>query len=144
MCNEMCKEFNCFNYSIRLKRNKIAGFWEDLCPNLEDDEFRHFFRMHKETLRSLTSFLKPERRNYQGGREPVGPAKMVVVTVCFLGAQSPGKQLSNLFGMTESCFVNVIEYILDLLTHKSQLVIKWPSKDEYLTIANEFNKRKIR
>ena len=69
---------------------------------------------------------------------------MVAVTVSFLGSQSPGKQLSNLFGMTESCFVKVIEYILELLTEKSKQVIKWPSKDQYETIANEFNKRRIR
>ena len=32
-----------------LKRNKIAGFWEDVCPTMENDEFRRFFHMHKET-----------------------------------------------------------------------------------------------
>ena len=100
--------------------------------------------MHKDTLRSLTNFLNPERRQYRGGHEKISPAKMVAVTLSFLGSQSPGKQLSNLFGMTESCFVKVIKYILELLTEKSKQVIKWPSKDQYETIANEFNKRRIR
>ena len=127
-----------------MKRNKIAGFWEDVSPSLEDDEFRRFFRIHKDTLRSLTNFLNPERRLYRGGHEKISPAQMVAVTVSFLGSQSPDKQLSNLFGMTESCFVKVIEYILELLTEKSKQVIKWPSKDQYETIANEFNKRRIR
>ena len=51
-------------------------------------------------------------------RDQMSPAKMVAITVCFLESQSPGKQLSNLFGVTESCFVRVIEYILELITEE--------------------------
>ena len=111
---------------------------------MENDDFRRFFRMHKETLRSLTNFLNPECREYQGGRKQIAPSKMVAVTVCFLGSQTPCKQLSNLFGMTESCFVRITEYILKLLTDRSKTVIKWPNPDEYVSIANDFNKRRIR
>ena len=100
--------------------------------------------MNKETLRSLTNYLRPTRRSYQGGREQIGPAKMVAVAVAFLGSQSPCKQLSNMFGMTESCFVKVSEYIMKLVTDNSQHIIKWPSKDQYAEIAQEFNKRRIR
>ena len=100
--------------------------------------------MHKETLWSLTNVLEPEWRNYQGHQDQISPAKMVAMTVCFLGSQSHGKQLSNMFGLTESCFVRVIEYILEPITEKSKLVIKWPNKDKYQEIANDFNKRRIR
>ena len=120
------------------------GFWEDLSLQLEDDVFRWFFRMNRQTLRALTSFLKPVTRIYQGGREQVGPAKMVAVTVCFLGSQMPFKQLSNMFGISEGCLIKVTDYIMQLLVHKSHLVIKWPNKEDYDEIAAEFNKRRIR
>ena len=100
--------------------------------------------MNKDTLRSLTNFLNPTTRDYPGGRQQIGPAKMVAVAVSFLGSQSPCKQLSNVFGMTESCFATVTEYILQLLTQKSKHVIKWPTKDQYVAISAEFNKRRIR
>ena len=56
---------------------------------MENDEFRRIFRMNKETLRSLTNFLNPTTRAYQGGRKQIGPAKMVAIAVSFLGSQSP-------------------------------------------------------
>ena len=111
---------------------------------LEDDEFRHFFRMNRDTLRALTNFLKPVMRTYQGGCEQVLPAKMVAVTTCFLGTQMPCKQLSNMFGMSEGCFIKVTDYIVDLICKKSHLIIKWPNKEDYEGIAREFNKRRIR
>ena len=140
----MCNVFGCLTSSIQITRNKVVAFSEDVTPNMEDDEFRRFFRMNKETLRSLTNFLNPARRSYQGGRQQIGPAKMVAVAVLFLGSQCPCKQLSNMLGMTESCFVRVTEYILQILTEKSSHVIKWPSKEQYTAISNEFNKRRIR
>ena len=133
---------HCF-YSVRLNRTKVMGFWEDLSCELEDDEFRRFYRMNKQTLRALTGFLKPVTRVYQGGREQVSPSKMVAITVAFLGSQMPCKQMSSMFGMSEGCFLKVTEYVMQLLTDKSHLIIKWPNKD-YPEIAAEFNKRRIR
>ena len=140
----MCKHLVLFYCSIHFKGEKILSFWEDVTPVMENDEFRRFFRMNKETLQSLTNYLRPIRRSYQGGHEQISPAKMVAVTVAFLGSQSPCKQLSNMFSMTESCFVKVSEYIMELVTDKSQHIIKWPSKDQYAAVAQEFNKRRIR
>ena len=134
-------EFFC---SSRLKRNKVIGFWEDVAPLLEDDEFRRFYRMNADTLRALIGFINPQRRSYQGGREQISPAKMVAITVAFIGSQMPCKQMSQMFRISEGCLIKITEYIMDLLVKKSHLVIKWPSKDEYEEIAAEFNKRRIR
>ena len=122
----------------------MLGFWEDLSMQLEDDDFRHFFRMNHKTLRALTNFLKPVMRSYQGGCEQIVPSKMVAVTVCFLGSQMLFKQLSNMFGMSEGCLIKVTDYIMKLIVNKSHLIIKWPNKEDYEDIAAEFNKRKIR
>ena len=115
-----------------------------MSPLLEDDEFRRFYRMNADTLRALIAFLNPERRSYQGGRVQISPAKMVAISVAFLGSQMPCKQMSQMFGISEGCFMKITEYIMELLVKKSHLVIKWPSKDEYEDIAAEFNKRRIR
>ena len=133
-----------FCCSIRLNRDKVRGFWEELSPQLEDDEFRRFYRMNSATLRALTGFLNPQRRVYQGGRVQVSPSKMVAVTTAYLGCQMPCKQLGKMFGLSEGCLLKVTEYVMQLLMQKSHLIIKWPSRDEYTDIANEFNKRRIR
>ena len=53
--------------------------------DLADDEFRRFYRMDHATLASLTSFLNPEVRNYQGGRLQVKLHKVVGMTLFYLG-----------------------------------------------------------
>ena len=100
--------------------------------------------MNRETLQALTSFLKPVTRVYQGRHEQINPSKMVAGTVCFLGSQMPFKQLSNMFGMSEGCLIKVTDYVMQLISEKSHLIIKWPNKADYEHIASEFNKRRIR
>ena len=60
-----------------------------MSPLLKDDEFRCFYQMNADTLRALIAFLNPERRSYQGGRVQISPAKMVAISVAFLGSQMP-------------------------------------------------------
>ena len=122
----------------------MIGFWEDTAPTLEDDEFRQYFRMNKETLKSLFLFLKPKRRTYQGGREQVSGNKAVAMTVAFLGCQLPFKQLSGIFGVSKCCLIQAMDYIMKLLCDKSSSVIKWPDKQDYPAIAAAFNNKWIR
>ena len=131
-------------YSVQMNWNKMIGFWEDIAPTLDNDDFRRYFRMNKETLLSLCDFLQPKQRSYQGGREQVSGRKSVAITVCFLGSQLPFKQLSGFFGITESCFIHTTKYIMELLCQKSSSVIKWPTKEDYDSIASEFNKKRLR
>ena len=127
-----------------MNRNKMIGFWEDTAPTLCDDEFRRYFRMNKETLKSLFMFLKPKRRAYQGGREQISGKKAVAMTVAFLGCQLPFKQLSGFFGVSERCLIQATHYIMGMLCAKSSSVIKWPDKEDYPRIAAAFNNKRIR
>ena len=112
--------------------------------DLHDDDFRRYYRMNRETLITLTKYLSPEKRSYQGGREQLDPIKMIAMTCSFLGSQWPCKQLSGLFGVTESCFINSTTYIMRLLMNKVKEIIKWPKKEDYPKVAKAFDKRKVR
>ena len=125
-----------------MNRNKMIGFWEEVAPTLEDDEFRRYFRMNKQTLLSLCDYLNPKRRCYQGGREQVNGRKAVAMIVCFLGCQMPFKQLSGFFGISERCLIEVTNQVMALLVDKSKLLIKWPDKEDFPDIAAEFNKKR--
>ena len=133
-----------FVYSIRLDRPKMQDFWEKYSSELEDDDFRRFYRMEKGTFRALVSYLNPKTRKYQGGRQQVAPHKMVGMTLFFLGSKLPYWQLSGIFGVSEECFIRVTDYIMQLLVEKSKEIIKWPSKDEYKHIAGQFNRKRKR
>ena len=118
----------------------MHNFW-DYSNELEDDNFRRFYRMEKGTFRALVSYLNPKTRQYQGGREQVPLHKMVGMTLCFLGCKMPYWQLSVMFGVSEECFIRLTDYVMQLLMSKSKEVIKWPSKDEYKHIASKFNQK---
>ena len=133
-----------FLYSIHLDRPKMQDFWEKYSSELEDDDFRRFYRMEKGTFRALTSYLNPKTRKYQGGRQQVAPHKMVGMTLFFLGSKLPYWQLSGIFGVCEECFIRVTDYIMQLLVEKSKEIIKWSSKDEYNHIASQFNRKRKR
>ena len=122
----------------------MENFWEKYSSELEDDDFRRFYRMEKATFRALTSYLNPATRKYQGGRQQVPPHKMVGMTLCFLGCKMPYWQLSGIFGVSEECFIRVTDYIMQLLVDKSKEIIKWPSKDEYRHISSKFNRKRKR
>ena len=100
--------------------------------------------MDKGTFRALTSYLNPKLREYQGGRIQVSQHKMVAMTLSYLGSKLPYKQLSGIFGVCEECFIRTTNYILTLLVSKSKEIIKWPSKDQYRRIADEFNRSRQR
>ena len=97
--------------------------------------------MDRSTFRALTSFLHPKTRMYQGGRVQVTPHKMVAVTLCYLGSHFTYRQLSVMFGLSDQCVFQITEYIMDLLNEKAKFVIKWPKKEEYRNIADEFNRK---
>ena len=52
---------------MRMERLKLPDFWEKYSLELEDDEFRQYYRMDKGTFRALTSFLNPKTRTYVTG-----------------------------------------------------------------------------
>ena len=122
----------------------MLNFWEKYSTELEDDDFRRFYRMEKGTFRALATYLNPKMHKYQGGRQQVPPHKMVGMTLCYLGCKMPYWQMSAMFGVSEECFIRVTDYVINLLVGKSKDIIKWPSKDEYAYVASQFNRKRKR
>ena len=108
---------------------------------IHDDDFRRFYQTDRSTFRALTSFLNPKTRKYQGECIQVSPHKMVGITLCYLGSRFTYRQLSGLFGLSDQCVFQITEYIMQLLNEKSKFVIKWPKKEDYHSVADEFNKK---
>ena len=67
----------------------------------------------------------------------------MAMTLAFLGSQLPCKQMSGFFAVSEAAFIHTMEYIMQLLQHKSPLVIKWPKKKDYPEIAADFNSKRL-
>ena len=127
------------NFRVCEPAYKILDFWEDLAARMGDRMFRRFFRMRIESLQALVRWLKPPLWTYKGGRVHTSPDKMVAMTVYWLGNESAYKHILYLFGVTEDCFINCTEFILNMLIDKSKEIIKPPTKEELPELAAEFN-----
>ena len=127
-----------------MERLKLPDFWEKYSLELEDDEFRRYYRMDKGTFRALTSFLNPKTRKYQGGRVQLSPFKSVAMTAFYLGSQLPYWQSARVFGLSESCFIRATNYVMKLLNNRCKDVIKWPRKEDYRKVAQDFNLKRRR
>ena len=121
---------------------KGPDFWERYSIELPDDDFHRYYRMDRSTLRSLTTFLNPVTCVYQGGRIQVHPHKAVGMTLFFLGSQLPYWQSAGIFGLSEECYMRTTLYIMQLLNNQCQEIIKWPKKDEYHSVSQQFNRKK--
>ena len=130
--------------SMRFERLKAKDFWETFSTDLADDDFRRYYRMDRATFRALTSYLNPKTRKYQGGRVQVLPHKQVGMTLCFLGSRMTYHQLAGIFGISEECFIRTTNYVMQLLNDHCRDLIKWPRKEDYLSISENFNKKKKR
>ena len=100
--------------------------------------------MDRSTLRALKCFLNPVTRIYQGGRAQIEPFKMVGMTLFFLGSRMPYHQMAGVFGVSEECFIRSTNYIISLLNDKCKEIIKWPRKEDYRRVADDFNQNKRR
>ena len=75
-------------------------------------------------------FINPQRQQFPGGRPMPEERKMVAMTLHWLGNETAYKHIAMSFGVSEHCFINCTEYIVQLLIEKAGEMIKWPSKQD--------------
>ena len=67
--------------------------------------------------------------------------KMLGMTLSDLGSQTTIRHLAIQFSVMTDAFIQSTEVIMKVLMDMADSIIKWPYKDEYDTIAEQFNKR---
>ena len=67
-------------------------------------------------------------------------SKMVGMTLNYLGSQTTVRQLARQYGIMTDCFIQCMKKVMKLLMDNCHKVIKWPERDEYATIAANFDK----
>ena len=95
--------------------------------------------MKMETLVALTSYLDIDVRKGSGGAPQTDAAKMVAMTISFLGCATGYQQMSVLFGVTEDIFIRCTEKVIAKLIEKSEKLIQFPNKDELHNAAKDFD-----
>ena len=99
--------------------------------------------MHPDTLRACVRFLNPKRRGNKGGHKQMTNSKMVAMTLNYLRSQTTVRQLATQYGIITDCFIQCMEKVMKLLMKNCHKVIKWPKRDEYTTIAANFDKSQV-
>ena len=100
--------------------------------------------MNFQTFRTLLKFVKPWQREYKGGCNQTTVLKMLGMTLCYLGSQTTIRHLAIQFGVMTDAFIQATESIMKVSMDMADSIIKWPNKDEYHNIAEQFNKWRVR
>lgn len=125
---------------------KIENYYEIIIPMQSDASFRSHFRMNKATfeivLNNIARSHQFEKRDEVfGGREQINPEKSLLITLWVLATPDSYRSVGDRFNVGKStvfvCLNKVINAILEKLSSK---VIKWPSQQEYQSIAQRFNR----
>ena len=121
----------------------MCDFWEDLTPTLEDEDFRHYFWINKQTLLSLCNFLNPKCRWYF---EMLWTSNCNKICwgqcFCFSGCQLPFKQLIGFFRLLEGCLMrHKLHNAVTIRKVESFNKMTW--KEDFPAIAEEFNKEQF-
>ncbi|GLV40085.1 uncharacterized protein CBL_02970 [Carabus blaptoides fortunei] len=75
------------------------------------------------------------------GREKVSPKKAFLMSLWYLSNQETYRQISDRFGVSESCSLTIIRRVVKYVVSISPTHIKWPSQEQQIVIANEFEKK---
>ena len=119
---------------------KIDNFWEVLAQRMHSKPFKCQFKMRSTTLAALTSYFDVDIRTGSGGVAKTPAEKMVAMAVSFLGCQTAYQQMSVLFGVSEDTFIRCTEKVVPALIAKVKEIIQFPRKENFASVAEEFDK----
>jgi len=123
----------------------MHNYVEHVVPQYEDEYFRRFFRMSRQTLQALCGYLlycKELTVKGTGGREPITIEKQLLITLWYIGSLDPIVRIADRFGVSESSVImsrnRVITALLNNVKHR---VTHWPYGPEVQDVVDKFSRR---
>jgi hypothetical protein len=130
--------FVCF--STRDDHEKVEGFWEYTVQEYTDARYRRAIRVSRSVFAYLDSKLADTLQDQHfGGRPSISSSKKLAMFLKYIGSKETILDLSQLFGVTESCFIKTRGQVTDaILANLLDTLIQWPSQDEHQDVATYF------
>lgn len=124
-----------FRREHRPKQEGLA----DVLDNMSEIEF---FRHLRLTRKSFDDTLDLIHKAY--GEEPsgtslyLGPRKSLYLTLWYLGTQSTYREISEMFGVSQTTVFECVQRVIDVLCEAGKDVFLWPTPSQIPEIEQEF------
>lgn len=126
------------------EKSRIKGYVEEVVPNYTATDFRTMFRMTPDTFQTLLHHIEnvPELQPAgPGRREPISIEKQLLLTLWYVGGVDTIRKIADRFGISESTVIVCRDRIFAAILKLRHKLINWPSPQELVEEAIEFQKR---
>ncbi|KAK4319607.1 hypothetical protein Pmani_009463 [Petrolisthes manimaculis] len=122
----------------RQEHVRHQGYMAHLLGKEEYDFFKNL-RVTKKTFEFLLDiFMHHYNPIHQGGHKPLSADTLLALTLWYLGNQTTFREISELFGLAESCVHGCIQYGIKILCTVAPTFIKWPTLEQVPEHENKF------
>jgi len=123
----------------RLQHPRQCGFARHLLEEKSEVDFFRNLRVTRQTFANLVSLIDEKHHaRYPGGFPPLTNEECLMVTLWYLGTKCSYREISELFGYSESCIFQCVQMTLYIICAEADTYIKWPTPDEATAIEKEF------
>ena len=132
----------------RNKIPKIEQFVELTVPRYTDANFRHHFRMSRETVEILILIIGncpevPTEFDGNRGRPSVAIEKQILCDLWYIGTLEPYDSVAERFGTAKSAAFNVVKRVGSALVNNfTQEFMKWPAGAAAAEVTTNFEQKK--
>lgn len=112
----------------------------------DEQTFRRMYRMSNNNFNTLYNYLKDldELTNKGfGGKPPIPPKKLLLVTLWYLGSLDTINRIGDRFGISDSFVVLCRDRAMSaMLNHLKQKFITWPNQQQQQQEADHCSRKK--
>jgi len=109
-----------------------------------DSDFHSHFRMMRQTFFKLVQICLKEcnlTKKYSGGNQPLSVEKKILITLWYLAKEGSMGSVAEVFNVARSTVKCVTRDVILELCKLSPKFIAWPSKEDALILAKDFQSR---
>ena len=134
---------SCF---MRRNLTRIAGYFEQTVQRYLPDEFKHHFRVTKETFETLSREILRTGHIPLGnpsGRPVIQPQKQILTFLWGMANQEPARAIADRFDITRSSYNRVFRRVVMAAVGLSNEYIRWPTGEYHRSISKRLPTRSL-
>lgn len=121
---------------MRRNLTRIQDYFEQTLPRYLPDEFKHHFRMTRETCELLSNANRTNTNDKFVWRPVIAPQKQILAFLWRIAYQEPARAVADRFDLTSSNVDRVFRRVVQATVSLCGQYIKWPTVE-----SRQANKR---
>ncbi|XP_021355874.1 protein ANTAGONIST OF LIKE HETEROCHROMATIN PROTEIN 1-like [Mizuhopecten yessoensis] len=127
----------------RCDKMKVFGYYEEVVPLYQIDNFKTFFRVERHTFEFLCQQIGEKLQyNNHGGRISISPEKQLCITLWYMGSQSNIHDIADRFGVTDFSVLRCRDRVCKVFLSRKSQIIRRPRRDQLEEMSQNFESKK--